>query len=390
MEQLLNNLPQHNLRHISWRAIALIVITLVAVIGFLVYAGGFEVLSRIFGSKAGTENSYVLAGLSNLEGNANAADWLVQSGAETIDGNVISWPASVFDGTGAFSSFTGQPDFMVSNASEAGFVMPLVTSLESGQDAFINHRYTSPAINLRTTGVLMNSVTIYAYLPETATATFGYRTADALDESDDAELHELINSTFTSVPTDENIKFATITLNRAVKQYLRMEVSFDTFAADDRPAVYGWVIEYGQTPIADSSESILSTSENAALTLKFSGGSAIPTDANIKLLYTDLALNPIYNKEKIDLSTSGGEYIIPFKLRAGAYTIVITSPTTKELVVPFEATGEETQTVSMGAFEAGQNNASNNSADLNGDGKINGIDLGILLERYGEMVLTES
>ncbi len=390
MEQLLNQLPEHNLRHIGWRAIALIVITLVVVVSFLIYAGGFEVLSRIFGSKAGTENTYVLAGLPNLEGNSDADSWIVQSGTESTDSGITSWLAAIFAGTGAFTSFTNQPDFMVSNATQTGFVMPLVTSMEPGQDTFPNHRYTSPAINLGTTGVAINNISIYAYLPETSAVTFGYRTADALDESDNSELHEFSEPVFTNLPENEDIKLTTLTLNRAVKQYLRMEVSFNEFVPTDRPTVYGWVITYGQDISVSSEEPILSTSEDAALTLTFSGGPVIPTDATVKLLCTDLALNPIYNKDKIDLSASNGEYIIPFKLRAGTYTIVITSPTTREIIVPFEATGEDTQTVSLGAFEGGQSNTSGSLGDLNSDGVINSADIHLLLEQYGEGDLTES
>lgn len=389
MEQLLNNLPQHNLRHISWRAVALIVVVLVAVTAFLIYAGGFEVLSRIFGSKAGTENTFVLAGLSNLEGNSNAADWLVRSGSELASGKTKSWPAAVFDGTGAFSSFTGEPDFFVAEALEAGFVMPIVSSLTPGQDTFANHSYISPAINLGATGVLMNSVKIYAYLPETATATFGYRTSDVLDESAGSELHELSELSFASLPEDEDAKLATITLDRTIKQYLRMEVNFNEFEVSDRPAVYGWIIEYGQTP-TDSSEPIVSAGETSALKLIFSGGPQIPAGATIRLLCTNLALNPIYNQSGIDLAATGGEYIIPLKLRAGSYTIVITSPTTGELIVPFEATGEDAQTIRLGAFEAGQSGTFGNSADLNNDGKINSMDFDLLLRQYGEGDLTES
>ncbi len=391
MEQLLNQLPEHNLRHISWRAIALIVIVLVTVAAFLIYAGGFEVLSRIFGSRAGIENTYVLAGLPDLEGNPTADSWIVPSGAETANGETKDWPAAIFDGTGIFSNFAGEPDFMVPGADEAGFVMPVVSSLVEGEDTSANHRYTSPAVNLGTTGVLVNSITVYAYLPDTTMANFGYRTADEKDLSDTSELHDLASPAFVSVPANENIKSATITLDRAVKQYLRMEIDFSTFAVDDRPAVYGWIIEYGQTSAADSSDAVLSTSETSALTLSFSGGTQnIPSDATIKLLCTDLALNPIYNKDKIDLSASGGEYVIPLKLRAGTYTIVVTSPTTREIIVPFEATGEDTQTVPLGAFEAGQSNTSSNSADLNGDGKVNGMDMQVLLEQYGQGDLTES
>jgi len=362
MEQLLNNLPS-NPRHITWRGIALIVIALMVAIGFSLYAGGFAMLARIFGSHAGTESTFVLAGLTNLENSKGSADWLVPDSQ------------AVFNGTGAFSNFTGVPDYIVPDSLESGLIMPVVTSLEPTQDTFVNHQYASAATNLRQTGVAVNTIKIYVYLPATAQATFAYRTDDAAANLDKSETHQLA-PTFAALPENEKIQSATIQLNRELKQYLQLTVDFTGFDPIDRPAVYGWIITYGQsinTPVPTG----------AALTLTYSGGPNIPTTARIQLLASDISLNPIYNEGDVDLTSRNGEYTVPLlKLWPGAYTAVITSSTTQTKIVPFLVeTGQDTLSVALGAFEVG---TSEGGADLNGDGKINSLDIQLLFEQYGK------
>ena len=266
MEQILNNLPS-NPRHITWRGIALIVIALMVAVGFLFYAGGFAMLARIFGSHAGTEHTFTLAGLPNLENNRDAASWLVQ------DSRVL------FDGTGAFSSFTGVPDYIVPDSLESGFIMPVVTSLDPTLDTFTNHRYTSAALDFRQTGIILNTIKIYASIPQMATLVFSYRTADTAEQLDQAERHELPGVSFTVLPSDPAILSTTIQLDRSMKQYLQLIVDFTGFDSLHRPAVYGWVLDYGNE-ITTESSSAGSEIERADL-----NGDGVVNSMDIQLLF---------------------------------------------------------------------------------------------------------
>lgn len=360
MDQLLNQLPQDDLRHISWRGIALIVIGILAAVSFLMYVGGFNVVARIFGSKAGTDSQFLFAGVTNFENRTGAAEWLVPETQPSLDG------------TGAFTSFTGVPDYMVPDSLEAGLIMPLVTSLTPGEDAFTNHRFTSAPINFGQTGVITNTIKLYAHLSDEDRLIFGYKTADAVEDLKTAELHAL-TPTFTALDSNPDISSADITLDREFKQYFQLTVSFDTFDPSNRPVVYGWVVDYGQTVVETTSAT------KAKVTLTYSGGPAIPTDATLTLLGAELALNPLYTETHIDL-TQSNQRAINLDLSPGAYTIEVTSPTTKTKLVPFLVEeGDEEMTVRLEAFEAG----TNASADLNGDGKVNSIDAQILFGQYG-------
>lgn len=341
--------------------------------GVLMSAGGFDFLSRIFGSKAGTAQTLILAGAAKLQNSTNAADWLVTDSAPTLNGS------------GIFTEFADVPSFLVPDSLEAGFIVPLSTATEVDQDAYWVHQYSSPVINLGQTGMRLNQLKIYAYLPEDAKVGFGYRVSESDIDISAAELHALEVADFMATPENDQVQVAALTPDRALKQYLQLTIDFQEFGLDSRPAVYGWAIDYGEElPPEVAPGSITSADDATGLKLTFSGGRYIPTDAHIQLLTSELALNPIFNQDHLDLTLTNGEYVIPLALGRGAYTVLIESPTTKTKIVPFLVDGADSQIVHLEAFEAGATTTDFANFDLNGDGKINTMDVQMLFERYGE------
>ena len=367
MDQLLNQLPHDNPRHIGWRGIALVIVAIVGVVGFLFASGGFNKIANIFGSKAGTESTFVLAGLDNLSNSQASADWMVKD-----------VPAS-FNGTGAFSDFANVPPYIVAGSLDTAFIMPLVSSVEA--DTFTDHTYASAPINIGQTNTAVNNITIYAHPTENSTVLFGYRTADAISDLNTSELHEL-TPTFSVLPENAIVSRATIALNREMKQYLQLTIDFHSFESIDRPVVYGWVVDYGQA-IVSTPEAVVS--DKTELTLVYSGGPSIPVSARIELLSSELAINPIYNQDNVNLQQADSYIINTLKLPAGAYTVRVTGPTIREKIVPFlvEA-GDLALTVRLEAFEVGASSAGLVNPDLNGDGKINSLDAQILFDSYSQ------
>jgi len=349
------------------RTIALSVVGLALAVGFLAYTGGFSMLAKIFGSHAGTETSIVFAGSNNLQGNKDADQWVLGD----------TFPAS-FNGAGAFTSFTGVPAHSVLGTSDESFVAPLVTSLNKAEDMFTNHIYISPGLDLGTNSANLSQITAYLYLPEGALVTTSYRTAAEPTELATASWVAL-TGTPTMLPQNESVKVITATLTGALSRYLQFQADFQDFEPTNRPAVYGWVAEPGQT---EGGMGITGVPEPRTITLTYEQTNA-PALAHIAVLSSDPTAAPVYTQNGVNLSTAT-EHSFNLQLSPGAYALVITSPTTQTKTVPFEAGVSPSIQVALGSFLTGFGEGVTSSADLNHDGAVNSLDAVILFNQIAQ------
>lgn len=358
------------------RTAALSAFGLIIAVGFLAYTGGFSNLAKIFGSKAGTE--LIFAGANNLSGNHDAENWVHGTvDTELAGGAVVPAPLVSFNGTGTFTGFTGIPGYSVGQSADESFVMPTVTSLDPTQDTFSSHTYYSPGLDLGTNALNFNQITIDAYLPDTATVQFGYRTATGLTELTGAAWTNLA-PTFTILPTNENIKSAGVAVS-GLSQYVQFSVNFASFEPTNRPAVYGWIFDVGAL---DGGVNVSEAPSQRNLTMTYSTTNA-PANAEIKIVGSNPDALPVFRASGINL-TALPQYVANAVLAPGAYAVVVTSPTTLTKTVAFDLGTEGALEIALGDFTAGTGEAPNSdsgSADLNGDGSVDSLDASILLDQ---------
>ena len=367
------------------RAIALSVIGVIITAGFLFYTGGFSALSNIFGSKAGTE--IIFAGASNLQGAVEADEWVL---GETHP--------PVLTGTSVFSSFTGVPDYILSEASQPGFVAPLITSVEADEPTITKNEYTSSALDLGAGAAELTQLTAYLYLPtDTDQTVIAYRTAEELDSLTTASFITL-NDTPTMLPINESIKTITSELvPGSLSRYLQLQVNFVSFNPENRPAFYGVMIEVptSDTTRGDIPEEGLDENADVRINLTFDDGPATPDQARIQVFSDDLTEGAIYTANDVNLRLAEEQkYTIATDLTPNAaHAVVITSPTTSPKVMPFYGIGSGALTFALGAFEPAAGGqlqptlpestpSSQPSADLNGDGAVNALDYSIFLSQF--------
>jgi hypothetical protein len=229
------------------RAILLSVVGLIIAVGFLAFTGGFNNLSKIFGSHAGT--TYAFGGYSNLTGATDAESWVLGE----------SYPAS-YQGTSGFTSFTGVPDPSGFGAG-TGFISPIYSSLDPAANVYKEHTYVSPVLNLGTGAAELNTMTAYVFLPNPASNTvrIRYRTTDDLASIKTASL-----ASFSSTPTlwalNERIHTITAVVPAgSLKSYVQFDVEFLNAdpAASGRPAFYGVELNVSDVTAAGAADTTL-------------------------------------------------------------------------------------------------------------------------------------
>lgn len=259
------------------RSLALVGFGLVIAIGFLAYSGGFSALSKIFGSRAGTE--FLFVGFDNLGGTKDAENWVMGD----------TTPAT-FDGTSTFTSFTGIPDFTSASTNNPGFVAPIITSLDPTANAFASHTYTSPAMNLGGSASELTKLTAYLYLQSSGDqTTVAYRTA-----ADEATLKTTafmpLTGTPTPLPANESLSAIDVTFPAGtLLQYFQVQVNFVAFDLAHRTAFYG--ISLTQ---ADSSSSAIDITQTPDTTTK---SADLNNDGTVDTLDASILLDQLTNPD---------------------------------------------------------------------------------------------
>ncbi len=352
----------------------------------LMQFGGFDRIGKFLGANASTTQTITLAGHLHLAGDeyAEKPQWLVPG-----------IPAKM-DGVEVFDSFPSAPGVRLAD-NPPGIIVPVFGESEGSTN---EHTYESPVVNLGGEETTLQSVKIVNYPGLSTAMSFSYRSGPTLEAT--------ISSTFIPLETvampfegSEQIKVNATGVEIPAGQYVQFRVDFGTVdsGADVRPAVYAFTIDFlgGEIdePLPDTTtdgtddgtdatidETITQppVEQDRTVTIQYQTEAPISTDITV---YSTAELNPVvYSIEDINLHERLS-YTFEAKLTDGSYAALLEGTGYEPKVVVFELKPGITQL----AVDAGEFKKANldilRQADLNGDGKVNAIDVGILLEQYG-------
>jgi len=345
-----------------WK-VAAIVASLVVVAGLLVYSGGMESILKFLGVGASGIYDVTLSSNRHFVGDAKFF----------VDG---SQPG--MEGVSVFDQFTGTPSDPNANEQNKGFVAPIFSSPQDpSQETYLEHYYVSPVIDLTLATPLLSAVEVTDFAPEGGAIEYAYRSA--------AQPSALLGLAWQPVDPSvlnseiDNIKVRTAVIEQNIERYAQVKFTFLSPDPMRRSAVYAVSFQYKDGSEVSPGED---TSGAGAVERDISvsyGEVNAPTNADIDVLSAQLDNKIIYSQKQVDLSERLS-YTFRTALAAGAYALVVSSPATETIIMPFEAGSLDQITVNLGSFAppTGQDSA----YDLNGDGVVNTIDLQLLMSKF--------
>ena len=337
----------------------------------LVYSGGFSAALKFLGVGAG--NNFEVTFTS-------AGDWLGTSGRDYIMGGAS------MQSTGVFTDFPGLPTDPDSTPEGMGLVTVIFNNSadsnpEAGTPASI---YVSPVLDLSVAAPLVTSIAVSDFVPETTEVSYAYRSAATIDNLSNQNFLPLELAVTDTTSMKVNSKSAV--MSQTIERYLQIKLAFGGgLSSDVRPAVYALTVQYQDSAEAggDNLGGGTITPGDSDLTqknisLQYSEINA-PTAASITIISANLSDPIAYLAENVNLSQRNS-LSIDTSLIAGAYALQVAAPGIRNKVVPFVVDNDSNIVVNTGSFEAGSSGGL--SADLNGDGIVNSIDMLILFSQY--------
>jgi|GEM_PF-6583290 len=343
-----------------WK-IAVPIVAIAIAIGAAIYAGGFENFLKFIGIKASQVQTISISSNLELLGDSSAGEWVV-----------VDEPA-YFEGVSVLSSYSSIP----ADYGTEGLVMPIFDSADERQNSYPTHVYRTTAIDLGGEDILIDSITVQQYQAPGAQILHSYRSASTLAE--------LTNHTFTPLElagSEDQQTEDTVQLGVPVQQYFQLETTFigDTFAT--RSAVYGYSINYTGSERESTTQTVTDTpvvTRPFTATLDFTPARQLPDVVSIQILDVSLGVQPIY-----ELKSVPSEQLVPLhqlnkELYAGSYVAVIRGGGVEAQAIPFIISNAN-KTIDITTFTP---TTSEVNFDLNQDGIINSLDLGLLLGKIG-------
>ena len=347
-----------------WK-MAAIVAALVVVAGLLVYSGGMENILKLLGVGASGIYDVTLSSNRHFIGDAKFF----------VDG---SRPG--MEGVSVFDQFTGTPSDPNANEQGKGFVAPIFSSPQDPtQESYKEHYYASPVIDLTLATPLLSAIEVTEFAPEGEGATIEYAYRSAAQPSALLGLAwQPVDPSVLNSETD-NIKVRTAVIEQNIERYAQIKFTFVNPDPMQRSAVYAASFQYKDGSEVSPEEGASSAGAVERDIAVSYGEVNAPTNADIDVLSPQLDNKIVYSQKQIDLSQRVG-YTFRTALAAGAYALVVSSPTTETIIMPFEAGSLDQITVNLGSFAppTGQDSA----YDLNGDGVVNTIDLQLLMSKF--------
>jgi hypothetical protein len=358
--------------------VAVFAVALILTTAIITQGNFLEGLLKLLGVGASQLETISITSREHFSG--ASGEWLAD-----FEGDGYNFP--VFQGTASFDYFSGQP----TDPNETGFVMPLWSGGgELTEKVTTTSVYTSPVIDLGLAQEILHSVDVLEYHPTESEIIYRYRVADSLSQLSSAD-YDIIELRTNSDDADFALKQALLGL--PMHRYLQFQISFSNFFPSDRPMVAEFNISYGpeggsetvdnpsgqddtvshQTQIAHQ---IVVDYNELSLTSSVDGSVRINTAVDGRL---------VTQQKDLDLSKLERVIIEDVELNMGEeYVIVLEAPAFDSKILYFSASylPEDSYNFTFGVFYPANQNNTDISGDLNGDGVINSLDYAQFLELW--------
>lgn len=349
-------------------------IGLALAIAALIYSGGFEAISKLLGVGAGGTQEVVLTSVGDLLGT---------SGKSYINGGAN------MQSTGAFTAFPGLPADPDSTDEGLGFVTAIFNNSADSEPVAgpTAPEYFSPILDLGIAAPMLESAAAVDFVAEGTQVGYSYRFAAELAGLADREFSPL---ELNIVNSNENINRKNAVINQLIARYVQIKLVFGgNLSSENRPAVYSISLQYSNdSEVAEGGgpgngggsqgSEAGSTMSQRSIAVQYSQVNA-PMSASVSIVSADLNDPVAYLAGGVNLAERNS-LSFDAGLAPGAYAFVISAPRIKDRIIPFLVDNQPNVVINAGSFEVG--NSTGMSADLNGDGVINNVDMLILFSQY--------
>jgi hypothetical protein len=332
-----------------------VAILLVALL--LIYTGGIDAISRLFG--VGASGIYELSLTSTN-------DWL-GTGSPRLVGNAD------MDGVNVFAKFGTIPEDIDVSEKGLGFVTTIFSSPgDTSKEAYTNHQYISPIMDMEYDLPYLNAFELVDYNPTaTQTTQYYYRTASSVSNILDVYFIPLDTTLVKKTSTGIQIKSAPI--NQSIQRYVQIKVDLKGNTAQERSAVYAATVQYkesaGVTNLS-TIDALNGTVKEYTLEIRYDANTA-PSVADVEILSGNLKNAVVYSAVGVSLAGLSS-YTLTSAMAPGPYALVVSGPSIENKIVPFAITGEELVRLPIGSFATTTGQI---TGDVNGDGVVNAGDL---------------